>query len=68
MYNHCMYHNPMHAADVMHATSYLLHGAIADKIPPEELLVVPPPSFLARLIPGGGLLSLRASGSCGAPA
>jgi hypothetical protein len=43
----------MHAADVMHATSYLLHGAIADKIPPEELLVAPPPPSSPASSPAG---------------
>eukprot|EP00286_Rhodomonas_abbreviata_P022280 CAMPEP_0181295316 /NCGR_PEP_ID=MMETSP1101-20121128/4079_1 /TAXON_ID=46948 /ORGANISM="Rhodomonas abbreviata, Strain Caron Lab Isolate" /LENGTH=364 /DNA_ID=CAMNT_0023400053 /DNA_START=183 /DNA_END=1274 /DNA_ORIENTATION=+ len=38
-YNNCLYHNPMHAADVMHATNYLLMGTIANTISPEELLI-----------------------------
>jgi len=29
----------MHAADVMHATNYLLMGPVANAIPPEELLI-----------------------------
>jgi len=71
----------MHAADVMHAASYLLHGAIADKIPPEELLVVPHPSSrasspagassrCARLAPAGARREGSALGegdaACGA--
>mmetsp|Transcript_69474 Transcript_69474/g.165671 ORF Transcript_69474/g.165671 Transcript_69474/m.165671 type:complete len:381 (+) Transcript_69474:99-1241(+) len=39
LYNHCLYHNPVHAADVMHATSFLMRGGIADAITPEERLV-----------------------------
>mmetsp|Transcript_5038 Transcript_5038/g.9876 ORF Transcript_5038/g.9876 Transcript_5038/m.9876 type:complete len:387 (+) Transcript_5038:91-1251(+) len=38
-YNACVYHNPMHAADVMHGTNFLLSGDLAAKLPPEELLV-----------------------------
>eukprot|EP00802_Teleaulax_amphioxeia_P014540 Tamp_14607.p1 GENE.Tamp_14607~~Tamp_14607.p1 ORF type:complete len:416 (+),score=88.50 Tamp_14607:55-1248(+) len=38
-YNTCMYHNPMHAADVMHAFSYLIRGEIADALTSDELLV-----------------------------
>ena len=40
LYNSCVYHNPMHAADVMHATNYLVSGKLAEKIPAEELFAV----------------------------
>jgi hypothetical protein len=30
----------MHAADVMHATNYLISGKLAEKIPADELLAV----------------------------
>jgi hypothetical protein len=40
LYNPCVYHNPMHAADVMHATNYLISGKLAEKMPAEELLAV----------------------------
>lgn len=39
-YNACVYHNPMHAADVMHGTNYLVSGKLAEEIPAEELLAV----------------------------
>lgn len=39
-YNPCVYHNPMHAADVMHGTNYLVSGRLAEEIPAEELLAV----------------------------
>jgi len=38
-YNQCLYHNPMHAADVMHATNYFLQGDLANAISSEELLI-----------------------------
>jgi len=38
-YNACVYHNPMHAADVLHATNYLLSGDLAEQMPPDELLI-----------------------------
>ena len=39
-YNPCMYHNPLHGADVMHAFCYLLRNEkISSAIPAEELLV-----------------------------
>mmetsp|Transcript_78581 Transcript_78581/g.127479 ORF Transcript_78581/g.127479 Transcript_78581/m.127479 type:complete len:400 (-) Transcript_78581:50-1249(-) len=38
-YNTCMYHNPMHAADVMHAFAYLLRGSLAAAMSSEELLI-----------------------------
>jgi hypothetical protein len=37
-YNKCLYHNPMHASDVLHATAYLLHGKTAEAFSDEELL------------------------------
>ena len=37
-YNSCIYHNPMHAADVMHGTNYLLAGKVAESLPPDQLL------------------------------
>ena len=37
LYNHCLYHNSTHAADVLHATMNLL-GPAAKKFPPDELL------------------------------
>lgn len=37
-YNTCLYHNPMHAADVMHAFCYLLRD-LAAGMPAEELLI-----------------------------
>uniref|UniRef100_A0A7S4NRZ4 Phosphodiesterase n=1 Tax=Guillardia theta TaxID=55529 RepID=A0A7S4NRZ4_GUITH len=39
MYNTCMYHNPMHAADVMQALSYLVRGEIEESIAPDELFI-----------------------------
>mmetsp|Transcript_29064 Transcript_29064/g.73164 ORF Transcript_29064/g.73164 Transcript_29064/m.73164 type:complete len:382 (+) Transcript_29064:59-1204(+) len=38
-YNACVYHNPMHAADVMHGTNFLLSGELAQNMPPDELLI-----------------------------
>ena len=38
-YNPCLYHNPMHAADVMHAFCFLLREKLASAIPPHELLI-----------------------------
>ena len=40
LYNPCLYHNPMHAADVMHAFCFLLRkGKLDLELEPDELLI-----------------------------
>lgn len=55
-YNACVYHNPMHAADVMHGTNFLLAGKVClfflpTKPEPPDISGNPRPQTSDQLLP-----------------
>jgi hypothetical protein len=55
-YNACVYHNPMHAADVLHGTNFLLAGKVCfpllpTKTEPPDLPGNPKPQTSNQLLP-----------------